>query len=257
MVSVRTGNPGRMNLDGILEWNEFLNIPEPEYLWGTLVRLRAVNIFQGWPQSAKSFVALHLAMAVADGRKQFLGHPIHEQLEVIYASIEDAEADAARARASEYRDLEGAFRVYRGMLNLTKEAAAQENFFGLLDQLSPGALIVIDSFSAASGVNNENDSADVQKVYNLFFEAARRGFTVIVIAHIAKVADAFTVQASRGSSAAAGAASSIIGFKETSKNRFELQQAKNRTAPERDKIRFETTTAGPVALDPFRAAPKH
>jgi hypothetical protein len=237
-----------MREDKILSWDEFLKIPPPDYLWGTLVRRHAVNIFQGWPQSAKSFIALHLGMAIASGATEFLDLSIRDQLEVTYFSLEDVEADAERARQSNYRDVDE-FHVYAGTLSLTKEAKEPTHFFNLLDEVSPEGLIIIDSFSAGSGVDSENDSADVQDVYNLFFEAARQGHTVIVIVHIGKKADPFSVLASRGSSAAAGAASSIIGFRDWGDNRFELQQAKNRTDPDKGGLFFALDSDGPYPIE--------
>lgn len=143
-------------------------LAEPPLQWAVenVFKRVSVNAIYGWSGVGKSFVALDLMLAIADGREWF-GHET-EKMDITYLALEGGDGMAMRLeahrRGKKLDKLPANVDIYRGKFNLTDPEMiscfiAQRKLSGAL-----GGVIVLDTFAKALGAADENSAKDMSPV---------------------------------------------------------------------------------------------
>lgn len=185
-----------------------------EWLVKTVLPTRGVAAIFGASMSGKTFLALDLALTVAEGATWF-GHRIPRNVPVVYAPLEAAGGIKHRLRAwREARDrhtLPDRFRVLKSApFNLGEPADAEALGRSVVNTVGPGAVIVLDTLHRAMAGADENSATDMGMV----IEGAQRlqaivEGLVVLIHHSGKDAS----KGMRGSSALLAALDAAIEVK--------------------------------------------
>lgn len=123
---------------------------------------QSVNAIYGWSAVGKSFVAIDMVLAVAEGRPWI--DRVTKQMSVSYLALEGGEGFGQRLRAAAIgkgKALPDNIEIYRGRFNLMDE----NHVSGLIASRKAagvvGGMIVIDTLSKAAMQLNENDNKDM------------------------------------------------------------------------------------------------
>jgi hypothetical protein len=139
---------------------------EPPLEWAleNVFQKRSVNAIYGWSAVGKSFVALDLMMAIAEGREWF-GHET-EQMHVTYLALEGG--DGMRNRLEAYRLSRGIgyqlptnFDIYRGHFNICDPEHVSAMIYQRQRDHMVGGMFVIDTFAKAIIGADENSSKEM------------------------------------------------------------------------------------------------
>jgi KaiC/GvpD/RAD55 family RecA-like ATPase len=164
---------------------EAATAPLPVWLVFELFAERTVNLLLGAPGAGKTLLALRLAISIAKGI-DFADRDVRRGT-VIYVAAEDTGSIRRRLAAlrHDYGDVAD-FHL------LTAKAGAPdlrnretEDARALLDacaELCP-ALVVVDTFAAATPGADENSGAEMGAAYAMLSEIASQGPTVLVLHH--------------------------------------------------------------------------
>lgn len=168
-----------------------------------------VVLVSGDPGAQKSWLAMSLAVAVAEDEPEWLGFPLSAWGNVVYVDEENPE-DVVRDRMKRL-GLKNHHRLrylLRQGINLDKHPNL------LLDEVLDfkPTLIVLDSFVAIHGGSDENSSGSVRSLYqNGIFPLAREtGATVVLLHHNNKTITESPFAKVRGSGDIAGAPDSCF-----------------------------------------------
>lgn len=180
-----TGHP-RRHLR-LVSLNELLTRPAPEWFIDRLLMQSSIALMAGEPGVGKSFIALDMAAAIANGTPWW-GHDV-KQGRVLYVAGEGADGFGKRIRAWEQAntriDREQFYFVEEGV-NLSDEESVQvvkdtvEHF--------EADLVILDTFSQLSNVESENDAAQVGRALRAArdIRMARSGAAVLIVHHLNK-----------------------------------------------------------------------
>jgi hypothetical protein len=144
---------------------EVANEEPPRWAIDDVFMEQSVNAMYGWSAVGKSFVAIDMILAVADGRKWV--DRVTKRMPVSYMALEGGEGFGQRLRAAALGkriQLPDNIEIYRGRFNL----ADSEQVAALIEARKKvgamGGMLVIDTLSKASMSINENDNADMAKL---------------------------------------------------------------------------------------------
>lgn len=159
---------------------------EPAIEWAVqdLFQSHAVNAIYGWSGVGKSFIALDMAAAVADGVEWFGYKTL--KMPVLYVAIEGGNALNQRLGAFEKgngHDYPTNVEFYRGQFKLTNTELMTD--FILARKLSgwSGGMIIIDTFAKAIVGCDENSATDMGKVVEALELLKEQLNACVVIVH--------------------------------------------------------------------------
>lgn len=200
--------------------SQYANLPIPpvSFLIHRFIPRTGTVMLCGPPKEGKSFLALQIAMAIADG-VPFLGRPSVKS-KVLYLQL-DNPTDVWVNRLNDLKVCEISLPDnliipdpfepdYRDKLDIVKNPEDLEYLVHTVKEVDP-ALVVLDTLFDING-GRENDAADVRQLYNSIMELCRER-CVLLIHHTHKLSPPpgqkiqhriSPVDAARGSSAMAG-----------------------------------------------------
>lgn len=192
----------------IISESDVLNRPDPEWWIDGLLQKGTVAVLAGEAGIGKTFLSIHATRCVAAGMP-FFGQAV-SQGTALYVAAEGASAFGARVRA--WDSYHHTHSVPKGAVNYVESGVnlmdpeSVERLEGAIDQLQPD-LIVLDTLSQLAGIDNENDNAQMAKVFRIAKQLRdhKEGATVILVHHVTKGSGSV-----RGASAARSNADTVI-----------------------------------------------
>lgn len=142
--------------------SEVANEEPPAWAIDDVFMEQSVNAIYGWSAVGKSFVAIDMILAVAEG-KQWIEH-VTKQMNVSYLALEGGEGFGQRLRAAAIgkgHALPDNIEIYRGRFNLMDENHVSGLIASRKEAGAMGGMIVIDTLSKAAMQLNENDNKDM------------------------------------------------------------------------------------------------
>jgi AAA domain len=198
----------------LLTPEEIDKLPDLEYLVEGVLPEKSVCVLYGEPSSGKTFVALSLALACANGQP-WIGRKTRPA-RILYVAAEGVLGMKYRLRAYRQRNeiAPDAVQFYAASLQITNLAAVQLLLSDLKAAEFEPDLIILDTLARVSVGKDENSAKDMGEIV-AGIEALRRehNAAVLVIHHTRKDG-----MSERGSSALRGAADVMI---ECQKSDFE------------------------------------
>lgn len=145
--------------------SEVLNDAPPEWAVDDVFMTQSVNAIYGWSGVGKSFVAIDMMMAVAQGQRWF--GRVTKQMPVSYLALEGGEGISQRIAAWQKgtrRSLPTNVDIYKGRFDLMNDAQVDALIENRKRAGSLGGMIVIDTLSKATMSVNENDNGEMSHV---------------------------------------------------------------------------------------------
>jgi hypothetical protein len=222
----------------LLSYADALAAPMRPYLVKGLLGAGEMGVIFGEPGCGKTFLALHLAHAVASGRT-FFGHRV-VQAPVIYAALEGEAGFAKRLKALRTERREGedqnvpGFHYIAQALPLGADSSFVDDAIAAVREAG-ARLIVIDTLARAMAGLDENSAADMGKMVGIIdLIRQQTGAAVLVVHHRGKDRS----RGARGSNALLGATDLEIevNASETGEHTWKVTKAKD--DPGGDKLNF-------------------
>lgn len=142
---------------------EILNEPPLKWALENVFQMRSVNAIYGWSGVGKSFVAIDMMFAFAQG-KDWFGHEA-EQLAVTYLALEGSEGLRNRLwaymKGSNCTQLPDNIDIYRGKFNLRDREMVAEFCDQRKQCGAMGGVIFLDTFAKALPGADENSANDM------------------------------------------------------------------------------------------------
>jgi hypothetical protein len=164
-------------------------MPRVSWLIGGLVQTSGIVVLAGDGGIGKSAIAIDWAASIASGRPSWHGKPV-KRGRVLYVAGEGVEGFEDRLLAWELANNlaipdENLEFVAEGF-TLSNEKAVEYMRGRVLDD--DFALVILDTFSQLSAVENENDNSEVARVLSAArdIRQARPGTTVLICHHLSK-----------------------------------------------------------------------
>lgn len=177
------------------------DIPPKKFLLSTFVPQASFGMVYANRGIGKSWFAMGLAVAVAEGHDTFLGWQIHKQENVLYVDgemsltdVRDRFKDLITNDRSQHLQILPSEQLYRdGKPVCLDESSEQESILNLLQLLEdknnkPG-LIILDNLSTLRRGINENDNSETQALLDFIINLRHRGYAVLVVHHTNKNGD--------------------------------------------------------------------
>lgn len=157
----------------------------PAWLVYECLAVGTVNLLLGAPGNGKTLVAMQLGVSVARG-SDFAGRDVR-QGRVLYLAAEDPGSLRRRSTGlrCDYGNVEGfhLLSALAGAPNLrSRETEDAVALIAACREFSP-ALLIVDTFAAATPGADENSGKDMGDAYALLSELAAEGMTVLVLHH--------------------------------------------------------------------------
>jgi len=197
-------------------YDDLMEAPDMEWLVEDLIVKHSVNMIFGKSGSTKSFLALHMALALSHKREFFdLGSDVDAHVPVIYVALEGKSGMKNRLKGYHQwfsEDKPKDFYISDFNPVLTQDATVdafieQTKKLGVKDPL-----IIIDTYNQATPSMNENDAGQTGAVMKNCQKMVKElGATVLIVHHSNKSEDGDY----RGSSAIHGAMDTMLKVKET------------------------------------------
>jgi hypothetical protein len=172
-----------------LKPSDILSESPLEWALENVFQMRSVNAIYGWSGVGKSFVAIDLMFAFAEGREWF-GHET-QQLNVTYLALEGGDGLRNRLHAymhgSKKHSLPDSIDIYRGKFNLRSKEMIGEFIDQRKQAEAFGGVIFIDTFAKAipgADENSANDMGDAVVAAELMKD--QLGACVIIVHHSTK-----------------------------------------------------------------------
>lgn len=176
---------GRTSLadDNVLTFSQLLDAPVEPFLVDAMVS-GGVSMLFGAYKSAKSYVALGLAWAVATG-ESWMGQDVTDPGPVIYLAGEGRGDLTLRSQAmldaGSQRPADDQLLLVDERFSLSEPRGAAR--LRLLTQKHQARLVVVDTWATYSGLSDENDAAETQRAVNAVADVARDGTSVLIVHH--------------------------------------------------------------------------
>ena len=169
--------------------DELLKLPPLTWLVKDLVPAKGLAVIYGQPGSGKSFVAMDMACAIAAGSPSWFGAKV-KSAPVAYVVLEGASGMGQRLLAWQLHHRKPApsnLRFDIGNFTLMTAADAQSLASEILEQLGPGAMVIVDTLNQSAPGADENSSVDMGKIIsNSKLLAEAIGGLVVLIHHAGK-----------------------------------------------------------------------
>lgn len=175
-----------------------MNVPEKEFLVSTFMPTKSFGMVFAPRGLGKSWFAMALAVAIAQGRSEFLGWKIHRQGRALYIDGEMALADVRQRfiELSGHGDITNLFvlpseKLYMdGRPICLDQQQEQEAIVQLLQQLDAEGnridLIIFDNLSTLRRGKDENSNSETQALIDFAIELRHRGYAVLFVHHANK-----------------------------------------------------------------------
>ncbi len=195
-----------------------------------LITKGSLNMIASPPHQGKTFMALHIAVCVANGLPVFGKFKVTKMKNVMIVNEEDVLADIkGRLESMVPKERNGKrIKLYSNMGMKVSEAWVD----GLLERAKANGtgLVILDSLAALS-LANENEAQAMQQVMDLFRRIVNAGITVVFIHHDRKGQSQDTdagslMDKARGSSAITAAVHGYLSVKELNAEEFVVTQVK-------------------------------
>lgn len=172
----------------VLRDSDILSRPKPEWWVEGLIQENTIALLAGEAGIGKSFLMLHIARCIASGTQFF--HRSVKAGKVLYVVAEGASSFGSRVRA--WDDFHattvpsGNLAYVEAGVNLSSEES-MERFMAVL-KAEESDLIILDTLSQLSAVDNENDAAQLAVVFRMAkrLRDIRPGSTVLIVHHVNK-----------------------------------------------------------------------
>lgn len=197
-------------------YDDLMEAPDMEWLVEDLIVKHSVNMIFGKSGSTKSFLALHMALALSHKREFFdLGSDVDAHVPVIYVALEGKSGMKNRLKGYHQwfsEDKPKDFYISDFNPVLTQDATV-DAFIEQTKKLGvKEPLIIIDTYNQATPSMNENDAGQTGAVMKNCQKMVKElGATVLIVHHSNKSEDGDY----RGSSAIHGAMDTMLKVKET------------------------------------------
>lgn len=172
----------------MLTASDLLNAPPLRWLVRGVMPMHGLACMYGASGSGKSFLALDLCAAVADGAEWFGCHVTAAP--VAYAALEGEHGFRQRVDAWQVhhgRDLPAALRFVMQPFDLRNADDLRELADSVTASGGAGGLLVLDTLSRASGAADENSSKDMGEIVSAAAALqSKLGGTVLLIHHTGK-----------------------------------------------------------------------
>jgi len=189
--------------------DDIRTLPQRKYVVKGLFAPNELGLLVGPPKCGKSFLALHIAYAVAQGRDLF-GRRVH-QARALYVAAEGELGIARRlvALESEYGSTDGFYLIAQRADLLNGDGSNTDRVALIQAARATGAgLIVIDTLNRAFGGGDENSSEDMGAFIDNLSELREATLAhVLIVHHGTKSSEGRTP---RGHSSLAGAVDTIV-----------------------------------------------
>lgn len=200
----------------VLTYEDLLAIPAPKWWVHGLLKQSSLAILAGAGGLGKTFLALYLAVCIASGIPWF-GRSVTKG-KVLYVGAEGVEDFAKRLGAiSDYHNIrieafKDNMRFVEAGVNLS-DNDSMDAFAKVLSEYEFD-VIILDTFSQLTSVQNENDASQVSAVLKVKrkLRALKPGSTILTIHHAGKESGRY-----RGSSAMRDNVDTLISIFGTSK----------------------------------------
>jgi hypothetical protein len=163
---------------------EVLQEPAIEWAVQDLFQSHAVNAIYGWSGVGKSFIALDMAAAVADGVEWFGYKTL--KMPVLYVAIEGGNALNQRLGAFEKgngHEYPENVEFYRGRFKLTDVELITDFILARKQSGWTGGMIIIDTFAKAIVGSDENSATDMGKAVEALELLKEQLNACVVIVH--------------------------------------------------------------------------
>lgn len=142
-------------------------LPPMEWVLEGIFQRKSVNAIYGWSGVGKSFLAIDLVAAIANGDDWFKRYT--EKSDVSYLALEGQEG--IRQRILAYEKGTGAqypsnVATFKGKFNILDKEMVSDFIEDRLARTQKGGVIVIDTFSKSTPGINENDAGQMAVVVN-------------------------------------------------------------------------------------------
>jgi hypothetical protein len=195
-----------------------------------LITKGSLNMLASAPHQGKTFMALHIAVCVANGLPVFGRYKVTEAKNVLIVNEEDILADIKNRLESMVPDQRANKRIK--LYCSTGLKISPEWVDGLLAraQQHNAGLIILDSLSALS-LANENEAQAMQQVMDQLRRIINAGITVIFIHHNRKgqngeASSTTSMEMARGSTAITAAVHGYLSIQALSNEQFKVSQLK-------------------------------
>jgi len=195
-----------------------------------LITKGSLNMIASPPHQGKTFMALHIAVCIANGLPVFGKFKVDESKNVMIVNEEDVLADIKGRLESMVPEKRTGkhIKLYAN----TGIKVSDEWAEGLLERakVNQTGLIILDSLGALS-LANENESHAMYQVMDCFRRFVNEGITVIFIHHdrkgqSAEVNTGSAMDRARGSGAISAAVHGYLSIKELPDKQFKVEQVK-------------------------------
>ncbi|WP_340264909.1 AAA family ATPase [Sphingobium mellinum] len=212
--------------------DQLRQIPVPPYVVRGVLPAKGLAAIYGDPGSGKSFLALHLAHAVATGAHNWFGFRIR-QAPVVYVALEGQGGMGRRITALERHSKQlcpDAFRICCRDIHLLTGEGIDDLASNIVATVGRGAVIIIDTLNQASPGAEENTSQDMgQIIASAKRLASEVNGLVIFVHHSGKERS----RGPRGHSSLLGAMDAVIEVvKEASGRSWSIRKAKDDSGDE-------------------------
>lgn len=196
-----TSNPQRPPLrDYVMSAADLfqMNVPEKEFLVSTFLPTKSFGMVFAPRGLGKSWFAMALSVALAQGKPEFLGWKIHRQGRALYIDGEMALADVKQRflELSGFGDISNLFVLPSEQLYMDgrpiclDQQQEQEAIVQLLQQLDEEGnridLIIFDNLSTLRRGKDENSNSETQALIDFAVELRHRGYAVLFVHHANK-----------------------------------------------------------------------
>jgi hypothetical protein len=237
----------------ILSRADLRAMPRVSWLIGGLVQTSGIVVLAGDGGIGKSAVVIDWAASIASGRPTWHGKRV-KQGSVLYVAGEGLEGFEDRLVAWEMTNNttipEGTLEFVGEGFTLSNEKAVEHMRGKVLE--NDYALVVLDTFSQLSAVENENDNSEVARVLAAArdIRQARPGTTVVIVHHVSKNGAVRGASAIRNNAdavivAKADSGMNVSTFTLTTEHEHQGKQ-KNATAESRDGFWLDSVGNGVV-----------
>jgi hypothetical protein len=154
---------GAEERSGLLTRDDLQALPPMDWRVRGVLPARGVVAIYGQSGSGKTFLALDLACSIAAGVPQWFGAKV-KPAPVVYVALEGQAGIRARVTAWELQHRQHApdtARFVLGNFTLIRSADSDALAADIIEQLGPGAVVVVDTLNQSAPGVDENSSADI------------------------------------------------------------------------------------------------